>query len=66
MLAGMRVLFLLLAFSVAAGLPAQSQIIAAPPSVTSIGFGGRFINGVPPSVTSIGFGGNFTNGLIPA
>jgi len=57
MLAGMRSRFLvsfLLAFSVAACVPVQSQINGVPASVTSMGFGGNFINGVRPSVTSLG------------
>jgi len=33
---------------------ALAQVKAAPPSVTSMGFGGRKINGTPPSVTSVG------------
>ena len=33
---------------------ALAQINAAPPSVTSMGFGGRRINSAPPSVTSLG------------
>jgi len=33
---------------------ALAQINAAPPSVTSMGFGGRTINSAPPSVTSLG------------
>jgi hypothetical protein len=36
-----------------AGL-AVGQINAAPPSVTSMGFGGRTFNGAPPSVTFLG------------
>jgi len=45
---------------------AAAQINAAPPSVTSLGFGGRAINGTPPpSVTSLGpFG--YTPGFNPA
>jgi hypothetical protein len=62
MLAGMRscfLLFLWLAFSVAAWLPLPAQVNGVPPSVTSIGFGGgNAPHGVPPSVTSIGFGGS--------
>lgn len=43
-----------------------AQINAAPPpSVTSLGFGGRAINGVPPSVTSLGPRG-YTPGANPA
>jgi hypothetical protein len=47
----------------------SAQINGAPPSVTSIGFGGHAqINGTPPSVTSIGFGGhtNPTPGVRPS
>jgi len=33
---------------------AHAQVHAAPPSVTSMGFGGRAINGSRPSVTSLG------------
>ena len=36
------------------GLNAQAQIHAAPPSVTSMGFGGHAISGISPSVTSLG------------
>jgi hypothetical protein len=62
MLAGVRSCFLLsflLAISVAVAFPVQAQIVqapinGAPPSVTSIGFGGNFINGVRASVTSRG------------
>jgi hypothetical protein len=57
MLAGVRCCFLLLfllAFSVAVVLPVQAQVNGVPPSVTSMGFGGRVRNGVPPSVTSFG------------
>jgi len=44
---------------------AQAQIQAAPPSVTSMGFGGRAINGTAPSVTSLGPRG-YTPGFNPA
>src|SRR5271154_5342413 len=44
---------------------AQAQIQAASPSVTSMGFGGRAINGAPPSVTSLGPRG-YTPGFNPA
>jgi hypothetical protein len=44
---------------------AGAQINAAPPSVTSMGFGGRATNGTPPSVTSLGRRG-FTPGFNPA
>jgi hypothetical protein len=58
-----------LAFSVWLQAPAATaQINAAPPSVASMGFGGRAINGTPPSVTSLGphgysrgFNPNFPN-----
>jgi hypothetical protein len=54
MLAGVRSCFvsILLTFSVAFTFPAHAQINGVPPSVTSLGFGGRFLNGVPASVTS--------------
>ncbi len=42
-----------------------AQINAAPPSVTSMGFGGRAFNGAPPSVTSLGPRG-YTPGFNPA
>jgi len=77
--AGMRsrfLLSLLLAFCVAAGLPVQAQISGVPASVTSLGFGGNFINGVRSSVTSLGpngygngrpmFGDCCTNFFLPA
>src|ERR1022692_2705373 len=35
-------------------LPFQAQINGAAPSVTSMGFGGTFLNGIRPSVTSLG------------
>jgi len=44
---------------------AAAQINAAPPSVTSIGFGGRAISPLFPSVTSLGPRG-FTPGFNPA
>ena len=44
---------------------ALAQIHAAPPSVTSMGFGGRAINGPRPSVTSLGPRG-YTPGFNPA
>jgi hypothetical protein len=47
-----------------AGL-AVGQINAAPPSVTSMGFGGRTFNGAPPSVTFLGPRG-YTPGFNPA
>jgi hypothetical protein len=43
----------------------QAQINAAPPSVTSLGFGGHPVSGVSPSVTSLGPRG-YTPGLNPA
>jgi hypothetical protein len=57
MLAGARSVFLfcfLFAATLAAVLPIQAQTNGAPPSVTSMGFGGRFMNGVSPSVNSLG------------
>lgn len=56
MLAGARPFFLLsFLFSILpVVLPVQAQTTGVAPSVTSMGFGGRFINGVPPSVTSFG------------
>jgi hypothetical protein len=56
MLAGVRSCFLLsflLAFSGALVFSAQGQINGVPPSVTSMGFGGNFTNGVRASVTSL-------------
>lgn len=47
------------------GNTALAQIHAAPPSVTSMGFGGRAINGTRPSVTSLGPHG-YTPGFNPA
>jgi len=44
---------------------AMAQIHAAPPSVTSMGAGGRLFNGAPPSVTSLGPRG-YTPGFNPA
>jgi len=43
----------------------QAQINAAPPSVTSLGFGGHATGGVSPSVTSLGSRG-YTPGWNPA
>src|SRR5271154_6904753 len=63
MLAGVRFRFLLsfsllllvsLAFSATAALPALAQVTGVPASVTSLGFGGNFINGIRPSVPSLG------------
>jgi len=42
-----------------------AQIHAAPPSVTSMGFGGRAINGPRPSVTSVGPRGFTPNPAFP-
>lgn len=44
---------------------AVAQINAAPPSVTSLGFGGRATNGTPPSVTSLGPRGAVPNPAFP-
>jgi hypothetical protein len=44
---------------------AIAQINAAPPSVTSLGFGGRPFNGAPPSVTSLGPFGPAFNPAFP-
>jgi hypothetical protein len=65
MLTAVRPFFLLsfLAFSFAVVLPVHAQIAGAPASVTSMGFGGRPINGVPSSVTSLpanGYGNNWS------
>ena len=49
----------------ASALSATAQINAAPPSVTSIGFGGRAFSPLFPSVTSLGPRG-FTPGFNPA
>jgi hypothetical protein len=46
-------------------MAAQAQIHAAPPSVTSMGFGGRPFNGTPPSVTSVGPRGFIPNPAFP-
>ncbi len=59
MLAGMRSCFLLsflVALALAASLPVAAQMNGVPPSVTSIGFGGRnnLNPGIRPSVTSLG------------
>jgi hypothetical protein len=35
-------------------LPVQAQINGVPPSITSMGFGGTFLNGIRPSVSSLG------------
>lgn len=44
---------------------ASAQINAAPPSVTSLGFGGHAFSGITPSVTSLGPRG-YTPGFNPA
>jgi hypothetical protein len=46
-------------------VPAGAQIHGAPPSVTSMGFGGHATGGVSPSVTSLGPRG-YTPGFNPA
>jgi len=46
-------------------LPATSQINAAPPSVTSLGFGGHPTSGIRPSVTSLGPRGPVFNPAFP-
>jgi hypothetical protein len=43
----------------------MAQINAAPPSVTSVGFGGRTFNGPAPSVTSVGPRGFAPNPAFP-
>jgi len=43
-----------------------AQINAAPPSVTSMGFGGRAFNGPAPSVTSVGPRGYAPNPAFPS
>jgi hypothetical protein len=58
--------FAALAFAFVLASGASAQINAAPPSVTSQGFGGRAINAAPPSVTSQGFGGRAINGAPPS
>jgi hypothetical protein len=64
MLAGLRSIFprcLLLAIVAAA--PVQAQTPGVAPSVTSMGFGGKFINGVAPGVTSVcsnGYGNSWS------
>lgn len=57
--------FALLGVALLLATRADAQINAAPPSVTSMGFGGRAINPVPPSVTSLGPRG-YTPGFNPA
>ncbi|MFZ0285562.1 MAG: hypothetical protein WAL32_10045 [Terriglobales bacterium] len=52
-------------FGLLAASVASAQIHGAPPSVTSMGFGGRTFNGVAPSVTSLGPRG-YTPGFNPA
>jgi len=47
-------------------IPSTAQIHAAPPSVTSMGFGGRAFNGAPPSVTSLGPRGAGFNPAFPS
>lgn len=57
MLAGARfcfVLSLFLTFVIAVTLPVPAQVNGVPPSVTSLGFGGRFINGAPASTITLG------------
>ena len=56
---------LALAAWLALAMSASAQINAAPPSVTSIGFGGRAFSPLFPSVTSLGPRG-FTPGFNPA
>src|SRR5581483_4407622 len=46
-------------------LPAVAQINAAPPSVTSLGFGGHPTSGITPSVTSVGPRGFTPNPAFP-
>lgn len=46
--------FALVSLFALAGLPMAAQIHGAPPSVTSMGFGGHAISGITPSVTSLG------------
>lgn len=45
---------------------AVAQIHGAPPSVTSMGFGGHAISGISPSVTSIGPRGFTSNPALPS
>jgi len=59
------VLFALIVFCVVLSPGAWAQINAAPPSVASLGFGSRAINGTAPSVTSLGRFG-YTPGFNPA
>jgi hypothetical protein len=64
MLAGMRSRFLLsLLFTLfgVVSLSVQAQVNGVPASVSSIGFGGNFVNGVRPSVTSLGPNGYSNN-----
>lgn len=46
--------FVFMVFAATVGVDAGAQIHGAPPSVTSMGFGGHAISGVSPSVTSLG------------
>src|SRR5579885_3170781 len=50
---------------IALSLPVIAQINAAPPSVTSLGFGGHSTSGITPSVTSIGPRGLTLNPAFP-
>jgi len=66
MLASVRFAFLLcllFAIALAVSLPVQAQTAGVPASVTSMGFGGRPVNGISPSVTSLssnGYGNNWS------
>jgi hypothetical protein len=56
--AGLRSIFpLCLLLAIVAAVPVQAQTPGVAPSVTSMGFGGKFINGVSPGVTSLGTNG---------
>ncbi|MBZ5573210.1 MAG: hypothetical protein LAO09_15175 [Acidobacteriia bacterium] len=57
--------FVFMVFAATVGVDAGAQIHGAPPSVTSMGFGGHAISGVSPSVTSLGPRG-YTPGFNPA
>jgi len=54
-----------LLFAAAIALSATAQINAAPPSVTSLGFGGHATSGISPSVTSVGPRGFTHNPAFP-